>query len=87
LERACHGKIFSSNDPVFVTLHPESSKSRLIREMHGSSLECACHGFYFCHFQGSIGDLCPWLGQWKTGGQDATVVKKPLMPSKTDYGL
>jgi hypothetical protein len=43
LERAC----LSSNEPVFVTLHPESSKNRLIREMHGSSLERACHGKLF----------------------------------------
>jgi len=47
LERACHGKFFSSNAPVFVTLHPEISKNRLIRKMHGSSLERACHGKLF----------------------------------------
>ena len=45
------------------------------------------------------GELCPWLGQWKTAGHDATVGKKSLMSNmvllnpnmdvdpSTDYGL
>ena len=51
-----------------------SSKSRLIREMQGSTLEGAFHGFF------SSNDPVLFIREMQ-GSTDATVVNKPLMPS------
>ena len=47
-------KFFSSKEPVFVTLHPQSSKNRLIRETQGSSLERARGKFFSATLRGPL---------------------------------